>query len=370
MGKDRGIIDNKYYNQVTELTRLYDTVYKVYRELAKLEKNNKKESDEYKSLVDLLKACFEIERREFKKFDNLNSAEMTDMIKMVAKLYGEEQENILDKTCLYTTNKIKRLLSRIRDYSFLRNDTYDMEKPIADENEDKTFQVQATNGMYLNIRISDLKRLGFTYNEEKQEFEEDEDELVNIKATNDAMYNKEKLINANFYTLLEEQIAKTKAKKYKNELIDYKYNLIYNSVSLEAAFLEGKNIEECLDLYKGVVCANEDVYPTQYENVYSNVIENEIEKRITELKSKVYEGIKANPEEAFEDTIDMLYIKSLMNSLITENSQQHIREFTNAAKNEARTFAVKANLNFISETIENIISLNTKETNKELKLKQ
>ena len=33
MGKNKGIIDNKYFKQVTELTRLYDSVYKLYQEL-------------------------------------------------------------------------------------------------------------------------------------------------------------------------------------------------------------------------------------------------------------------------------------------------------------------------------------------------
>ncbi|MCR5483425.1 MAG: hypothetical protein K6E99_03345 [Bacilli bacterium] len=367
MGRDKGILSNKYYKQITELTKLYDSIYKIYQELANLEKKGLKDSTEYKDLVDLLSGCLDIEKRLFTKFDNLDSVEMQDMIFDITSLNGKTEEEMVDKTRLYTTNKIKRLLARLRDYSFLRNDTYDIEE-TEDTEQEKTFLIHASNGMILQLKLSDFKKLGFTYNEQTEE-EQNEEELENIKVTNDAMYYKEKLVNANFYKLLEEEIEKTKSKKYKNELIDYKYNLIYNSISLESAFVNNKDISNNVDLYKGVVYSYESLYPDQYDNVYSSVIESDIEDAIRELKSKVYEGLKANSEEEFEDTIDTLYIKALINSLITENSQQHIREFTNAAKNEARTLPVKANLNSISETIENIINLNTKETNKELKLK-
>ncbi len=357
MGKDKGILSNKYYKQITELTRLYDSVYKMYQELAKLEKQDKKDSEEYKNIVDLVKACLEIERKKFKEFDNLDSVEIENIIYDITLLNDKCEEEMVDKTRLYTTNKIKRLLLRLRDYSFLRNDSYDWEK-TDDTEENKTFQVLATNGMILNIKVSDLKKLGFTYNEPEETKEQSEEELENIKVTNDAMYNKEKLINANFYKLIEEEIAKTTSKKYKNELIDYKYNLIYNCVSLENAFVEGKDISNSVNQYKYVVDEYEDMYPDQYENVYSSVIEKDIEDRIQELTSKEYEGYKPNKEEAFEDTIDMLYIKALINSLITTKSKNHIIEFTNVATNEAQTENDKLYLSSISETV------------KELKLKQ
>ena len=356
MGKDKGIIDNKYFKQITELTRLYDSVYNIYKELAKLEKKDMKDSTEYKDLVNLLSDCLGIERRLFSKFDNLDSVEMQKMISDITMLNDECEEEMVDKTRLYTTNKVKRLLARLRDYSYLRNDSFDTDE-TKDTEEDKTFQVQATNGMLLNIKVSDMKKLGFTYTEPEEQTQSEE-ELEDIKATNDAMYGKERLVNANFYKLLEEEIAKTTTKKYKNELIDYKYNLIYNSVSLENAFVQGKDIINNIDLYKGIVFANESMYPAQYENVYTCVIEDDIKDRIQELTSKIYEGDKPNKEEAFEDTIDMLYIKALINSLIDERSQNHINEFTNVAIDQAQTENDKLYLSSISETV------------KELKLKQ
>ena len=360
MGKDKGLIDNKYFKQVTELTKLYDTIYKMYQELSKLEKQGKKDSEEYIMIVEIIKDYLEKEKKLFSKFDNLCSNEIENIIYDITLLNDQCEEDMVDKTRLYTTNKIKRLLTRLRDYAYLRNDTFEIEKN--EEDNDETFTFPTTMGLAVQVKLSDMKKLGFTYNEPKEKIEKEkekiENELENSRIVNNALYYKEKLINANFYKLLEEEITKTTTKKYKNELIDYKYNLIYNCVSLENDFVEGKDIANKVQLYKYIVDEYEDKYPDHYENVYSQTIEEEIKNRIQELTSKVYEGEKPNKEEIFEDTIDMLYIKALLNSIITTNTKNHIIEYTNVATNQVQTENDKLYLNTINETV------------KELKLKQ
>ncbi len=352
MGENKGIINNKYYKQVSELTKLYESIKKMYNKLAKLEKNGQKDSKEYNEFVNLIKCALEIERKKYLVFDNLDSVEMEDMIYEICTLKDQYEEELVDKTRLYETDKIKRLLTRLRDYSFLRNDTYDYNEEAKDEN--RTFQFPTTSGMYLQATAADLKRLGFTYNEPEEKKEEDEEELEHIKTVNTAMYYREKLINANFYKLLEEEIEKTQTKKYKNELIDYKYNLIYNCVSLENDFAEKRDISSRVNLYKYIVDEFEEMNPDEYENVYSDVIEQDIKDRIQELKSKEYEEELPNKEEAFEDKIDLLYIKALINSLISSKSRNHIIEYTNAASNETDEQSKIAYLNIINNTVKEL----------------
>lgn len=355
MKETKGLLNNKYYKQISELLEFYGGVEKIYLKLADLEKNGQKDSKEYIDLVDLLNAVLKIERKNFLKFDNLTSQEMQDAIKYICKSQGEDEDNLVDKTRYYQISKVKRLLSRIRDYTYLRNDSYDLEtEEEIDEN--KTFTFTATNGMHLQVRLSDLKTLGFTYEDpdaqDEDEEERNEERLQTIKVTNQAFYYREKLINANFYKYIEELIEKTDNEEDKNTLIDYKYNLLFNSVSLESAFATGKNISEQVSFYKYVVEEFIKMYPYEYENNYLSIIEDEAQRRIQEFLSKEYNDNIPSENELFEDKIDLLYFKALMASLNDEFEFDNIKEYANIADGETNNQIQENNINEIREIIE------------------
>lgn len=352
MKENKGLLNNKYYSQLSELLKLYNGVESIYIKLADLEKNGQKDSKEYADLVDLLNSVLEIEKNKFMKFDNLTSKEMQDAIKYICISQGEEENELVDKTRYYQISKVKRLISRIRDYTYLRNDSYDLE-PADEIDENKTFTFNATNGMRLQVKLSDLKALGFTYEDPNEEDEEEKNEerLESIKVTNQAFYYKEKLINANFYKLIEEIIEKTDNEEDRNTLIDYKYNLIFNSISLETAFAKGKNISEQTSFYKYAVEEFIKMYPYEYENNYSNLIEDEAERRIQEIISKEYSDQIPNENEAFEDKMDLLYFKALIASLNKDFEYDRIKEYANIANEEVENPIQENNINEIKEII-------------------
>ena len=363
-GFDKSILDNKYYPIINklQLTQLYNGVKSLYDNLANLEKKGLKDTEEYNNLVDLIDAVLKIENEKFRKFDSLNSLELEAFIDQTVYCNNETEESMIDKTNLFKSDKVTRLIARIRDHSVLRVEPFGEfdEKDEKEIDPNKTFQVQATNGMLLNIRFKDMKALGFTYDGEIEN-EVTEENLDQIRTTNDAIYYKDKLVNLYFLKKIEEEINNAQTKSIKNLLIDYKYNLIYTFFSLESAFARKRDIDSEIYLTRAIINLLSQRYPDDYQTVYSDSLEYELQEKIREIKSKKYEGDFPSSEEKLGDKIDLLFIESLIESSIDIESLKNTKAFVNIASNEAENNVIKNNLKQVGN------SLN--KTYKELKLK-
>lgn len=363
--KTKSIIDNKYFDLVKELLRIYETTYKLYQELAKLEKNGLKDTDEYNMIYELIPHCIENELKTVKKFDNMISDELQELKDQITYLLETNESELTDKTDFYVSNKYKRLLSRLRDYAFLRNDTYDIVENEEIEEENPEYELSSYakvqvsfQGKTANVPMNVLQNLIDKYSGNKKHEpteEEIKEEKEYDKIVNNAWYQRYAIVDINFYKKLEEEINKTTDKTIRNILIDFKYNLIYSSVALENRFVKEKDSTKWISL-KHVIDLLAEEYPEEYEDNYSASIEYEIKYKLSALMKKTFDP--KDKLDILDNKIDMMYIKSLIGSLITKNSLDNINETLNVANNE----------NVDVEMKENILEL--KNTTKELKLKK
>ena len=383
------ITDNKYFKQVTEITKLYDKTQKIYDELANLEKKGLKDSEEYETLKGLISSCLKMEKKYFSKIDNLNSKEMKDLIDQICNLNYEVKdgedvdqidkiEEILEKTNLYKTDKIKRLLARFRDYSLKRVESFDNENEEIEEEEENELlyetQVQVSlPGKSAMVPYSELEKLMNKYSGEidpERTKKEIEEEILTKKIKNDAKYFKDEIINIGLLNRIEEEIQKTNNKHLKNILIDYKYNLIYTFETLEKFFAltkedqkRNETIEIPVDfneLYKSIsykVALLAEDNTDEYQSNYNEELEEEIKYKITELKSKEYDDTISKEMNKLDKKIDKMYIESLISAIKDENALTNIIEYANVAENDPIDIEFKNDL------------IDIKKRSKEIKLK-
>ena len=370
MEKDKkwnSIIDNKYFGQVSELLKLYDSIYSLYQELSRLEKEGLKDTEEYNNIYNLIPHCIALETKIVKKFDTFTSNELQELKDQITYLIDNTESELIDKTDFYVSNKFKRLFSRIRDYAFLRNDSYDLE-PIDEEEEEAEYELSkettvqvSFQGKTANVPMSDLEKFIDKYSgkqkqKQKESQEERKKEKEHDKIVNTAWYQRFALTDINFYKRIEKEIENTENPILKNILIDYKYNLLYNSIALENRFAKEKDSSKWVDL-KHIIELLAEEYPWEYQINYSEGIEYEIKYKLALLFSKQFDP--NDQLDLLDNKVDMLYIKSLMDNLIRKQSVKNINALLNTASNEKKLNIEQKN---------NLIEL--KNTAKELKLKK
>jgi hypothetical protein len=186
--------------------------------------------------------------------------------------------------------------------------------------------------------------------EEEIKEEKEYDKIVNM-----AWYQRFALTDINFYKQIEEEIKNTEDPTIKNILIDYKYNLLYSSIALENRFAKEKDSSKWVNL-KYIIELFAEEYPEEYKNNYSENIEYEIKIKLSALKNKVFDP--NDKIDLLDNKIDMMYIKSLMGTLITNDSLNNVQETLNVTGNEKISVEMKKHI------------MELKKTSRELKLKK
>ena len=373
----KAIADNKYYKIISksEILKLYDSFYKMYNNMASLEKEGKQNSEEYKEIRDLIPVCLEIEKEKISKIDSINNAEMEELIEQIACLnYDDEdqlddtiykEEALLDKTDLYQTTKIKRLLTRLREYGLLRTESYTPYEDdednlgIDDYNDLETTQkgIMSINGESVEIPLEAIYKFIAKWTNKDNELDEKQKKELD-KDINTAFYFKDTLVNITLLNKIEEQIQKETNEKIKNVLIDYKYNLIYTTLTLESHFAKKEDFIEQQFKYHHLIELLAEIKPEIYEDYYDGELKYEIKQRIAKLANKEYNKNNSKLMNELDDTIEKLYIESLLQSMVNKNTYNDIIDYTSVSKNELKNEQSKKNITDIEKTV------------KELKLKR
>ena len=80
------ITENKYFKQITELTKLYGSTQELYKKLANLEKKGLKDSEEYNDIKAIIAICLDTERKYFSKAVEYNlNRTMTEVLYKVVR---------------------------------------------------------------------------------------------------------------------------------------------------------------------------------------------------------------------------------------------------------------------------------------------
>ena len=92
----KAIRDNNYYKIISksEIMKLYYSIYKMYKNMASLEKEGKQNSEEYKEIRDLIPFCLELEKEKISKIDSINNAEMEELIEQIAYLNYDYEDQL------------------------------------------------------------------------------------------------------------------------------------------------------------------------------------------------------------------------------------------------------------------------------------
>jgi len=373
----KAIIDNNYYKIISksEIMKLYDSFYKMYKKMASLEKEGKQNSEEYKEIRDLIPSCLEIEKEKISKIDSLNNAEMEELIEQIAYLnydYEDQlddtickKEALLDKTDLYQTTKTKRLITRLKEYGLLRTESYTPDEDdedylnIDNNNQEGIIQrsILSFNGQDIEVPVEAMYKFIAKWTNNNNELDEKERKEID-KDINTALYFKDTLVNITLLNKIEEQIQNETNEKIKNILIDYKYNLIYTSLTLESHFANNEDFIEQQYKYHHLIELLAEIKPEIYQNYYDADLKEELEQRITKLANKEYNKNNSKLINELDDKIEKFYIESLLQSIVNIDTYNYIIDYTSVSKNELKNEQSKKNITDIEKTI------------KELKLKR
>lgn len=374
----KSIRDNNYYKIISksEIMKLYDSIYKMYKNMASLEKEGKQDSEEYKEIKELIPFCLEIEKEKISKIDSINNAEMEELIEQIVYLnydYEDQlddtiykEEALVDKTDLYQTTKTKRLITRLREYGLLRTESYTPDEDdedylkIDDYNEEDVIQkaIMSINGQEVEVPVEAIyKFIAKWANNNNNELDEKEKKELD-KDINTAIYFKDTLVNITLLNKIEEQIQNETNEKIKNVLIDYKYNLIYTTLTLESHFAKNEDFIEQQYKYHHLIELLAEIKPEIYQNYYDAELKYEIKQRITKLANKEYNKNNSKLMNELDDKIEKLYIESLLQSMVNKDTYNDIIDYTSVSKNELKNEQSKKNITDIEKTV------------KELKLKR
>lgn len=166
--------------KLEDLIELNKTVLTQYQKLAELEINGQKNSDEYKSVIKILKIIADVISKKIASL-NITSEELLEYELNHAKKYNYEDDDILAEVLMQNTSNLaeKRLSMQLFNYSLI-NHCYCMEEVFTDE--------------------------------EVIEYEEDINDYFEEEAIKELDFEllKERLIDYTFLAYLEEAIKKKK----------------------------------------------------------------------------------------------------------------------------------------------------------------
>lgn len=207
-------LTNFDYDQIINLMKLTMSINELYTKLYKLEINNKKDTEEYKKEVELLKILLDEETKTYKEY-NLTQAKSMEWI---GYLISKKSSNIIktDIETIMNQDYNSRIVNRI------------------------------INKLYSNIEVSRIDNIIFS--SIKEEIKNDEldipDEFITNSITSSLKIRKSfecDIFNL-YLSFLSEKIKDGNFKSIKNQLIDSKYNFSFINKNIEDSMIS-KNFE-------------------------------------------------------------------------------------------------------------------------------
>jgi len=196
--------------ELTAIVSICENVMETYRKMAELEKENKRESDEYKSLINCLKSSIDLSENMLSNID-LDKETMEFIEKEFRSLGYIDQNNTADTLILNTQNKenniyLARIMLRLKNV-LSRKAKLTLANAVSE-----LLPKEFLENYELNFTSEDIK----TYTG-----------IIEISLS----FRRD--ISLLLYKILEEEIQKEQDTNLRNILIDYKYSLLMLDSNLE-----------------------------------------------------------------------------------------------------------------------------------------
>jgi hypothetical protein len=282
--------------KISEITTLNKKIYKLYEKLSELEKNGKKNTNEYKEILKYIELVREYNMKYVDSFIDVDFFDVDEFSNYVIHRWYLDLDYF---------NSSKENVEILRMFFFTT---------LKASKENKNIN---TNNFFVDAFDDDG-------NITKQEIMRTDDVIKEASIQNDFMYLSHKITYKCFAQLIEDKIKKTRNKELRNKYIDFKYKLIYVLPYLESDFLINQknyteNIEELTTI--SLLRAND---PIGYEETYMDFQKNRITGIFSEM-AELDDEKTEDLEDVFQLELKELFIKACVNSSV--NPDYYMKDY-------------------------------------------
>lgn len=335
-------MDSNYL--VTKIFELSKLIHSMYMKLAKLEIDGKKNSQEYKEAIPIL-------RRLSKRFDNIlfdrklwnrELVNVADLITTLCEFEDSYLFNYVDEIIDDEKLHIKRILQRIYEIES------ELQVSISEPKFEEYIETDEDNEDYAYINIADQSDSNEKNNVICDEY------LMDLYEELD--YNKTTLDIHTFMDYLLDEIEITKNKDVKNELIYNKYKMISLFRNLELSFLRNQDKFTSVEYYHrklDSIFKKEPKLYSDYVLSFRYVAHQNMTNFIDRDKTH-YDGI----EDRVYDILSALKLKTLASIVYNDDVRDEILQDAIVAEELATTEINKKVLRKVSNISEKHILKN------------